>query len=68
VKLINRMLDREVDEEGLLEDAIQFTDNADQTLWYYYEVLEAANGHEYARRDDKTSVENWTALTQGVSE
>jgi hypothetical protein len=68
VKLINRMLDREVDEQGLLDGTIQFTDNADKAAWYYYEIQEAANGHDYDRRSDKSDVENWTKLNSGVIE
>ena len=49
--LVNRVLERGVDEEGLTEDAIQWADNLDKSAWYYYDVQEATNSHEYARTD-----------------
>lgn len=48
--LVNRVLERGVDEEGLAEDAIQWADNKPGD-WYYYDVQEATNSHEYARTD-----------------
>ena len=59
--LVNNVLEREVDEEGLLADAKQWPDNK-KDAWYYYEVLEATNSHDYTRRGSGT-VENWTAIT-----
>ena len=48
--LVNRVLERGVDEDGLAEDAIQWADNRPGD-WYYYDVQEATNSHEYARTD-----------------
>ena len=48
--LVNRVLERGVDEDGLAEDAIQWADNKPGD-WYYYDVQEATNSHEYARTD-----------------
>ena len=48
--LVNRVLERGVDEKGLTEDAIQWADNKPGD-WYYYDVQEATNSHEYARTD-----------------
>ena len=48
--LVNRVLERGVDEEGLMEDAIQWADNKPGD-WYYYDVQEATNSHEYVRTD-----------------
>ena len=59
--LINNVLDREVDAEGLLANAKQWVDNVPGT-WYYYEVLEATNSHDYERRVEGEVLENWTAL------
>ncbi len=61
--LINKVLNREVDEEGLLADAKQWPDNQ-KGKWYYYQVLEATNSHDYERRSADSYVENWTAITQ----
>ena len=62
--LINNVLDREVDEEGLLAEAKQWPDNQEGS-WYYYEVLEATNSHDYTRCNEVNLVENWTAITNG---
>lgn len=48
--LVNRVLERGVDEDGLAKDAIQWADNKPGD-WYYYDVQEATNSHEYARTD-----------------
>lgn len=46
--LINKVLNREVDKEGLLADAKQWPDNQ-EGKWYYYQVLEATNSHATLR-------------------
>ena len=66
---MNRVLERGVDEEGLTEDAIQWADNLDKSAWYYYDVQEATNSHEYARTDreikDQTyCYEEWIKLKE----
>ena len=49
ITLINRVLYRIVDEEGLLADGyIDFADNH-ETAWYYIAILEASNSHDYTR-------------------
>lgn len=62
MNLINNVLQRHVDEEGLLEDATQWSDNKPGD-WHYYVVLEATNSHDYDRREEGELMENWTALT-----
>lgn len=67
--LVNRVLERGVDEKGLTEDAIQWADNLDKSAWYYYDVQEATNSHEYARTDreikDQTyCYEEWIKLKE----
>jgi uncharacterized repeat protein (TIGR02543 family) len=62
MKLINNVLGRQVDADGLLPDATQWTD-VDVDDWCYYIVLEATNSHDYDRRSTDSQVENWTALT-----
>ncbi len=59
--IINRMLTRYVDEEGLHADTKRFTD-MDGSEWYYYNVLEATNSHNYERREDGR-LEKWTEIT-----
>lgn len=44
--IINRMLGRGVSKGYVCKGAARFTDN-DPDSWYYFEVLEATNDHEY---------------------
>lgn len=60
MSMINRVLDRKVDAEGLHKDAKQWIDNPEYK-WYYYTVLEATNHHEY-EREDTSDFENWTEI------
>ncbi len=67
--LVNRVLERGVDEEGICENTIQWSDNLDTTAWYYYDVQEATNSHFYVRTDreikDQTfCYEKWTELKE----
>jgi uncharacterized repeat protein (TIGR02543 family) len=48
--LVNRVLERGVDEEGLGEYAKEWKDVQPGSYWYYA-VQEATNSHEYARTD-----------------
>ncbi len=61
VKLVNRILERTPDIKNLLPNMIEFKDNQDVDKWYYVEIQEAANSHEYTRSDSK-STETWTKL------
>lgn len=68
MSLVNRVLERAVDKEGLSEDAIQWPDNK-PSAWYYYDVLEATNSHEYVRTDRPAKnqtfcAEDWTELKE----
>lgn len=62
MKVINKMLNRSVNEEGLTEDAKRWVDNS-ADKWYYYEVIEATNAHTYDRADGET-YETWTAVVE----
>lgn len=44
--IINRMLGRGVSKGYVCKGAVRYTDN-DPGSWYYFEVLEATNDHEY---------------------
>lgn len=59
VTLINNVLNREVDKDGLCYNTKMWPDNPEYT-WYYYEILEATNYHEYTRDDDEA--EYWTEI------
>ena len=61
MSMINRVLNRSVDADGLHKDAKQWQDNP-IGKWYYYAVLEATNPHVYERKDT-ADLERWTAIT-----
>jgi len=60
MKIINSVLHRGVNETSELKDFKNFPDNLNADSWYYYEVLEAINDHEYT---GKRPNENWTRNT-----
>ena len=62
VTIINRMLVRAVDKDGILKDCKQFPDNT-VSSWYYYAILEAANTHKYERAAGEIN-ETWTELAK----
>ena len=62
MKIINHMLGRAVNEEGLVEDAKRWIDNS-ADAWYYYEVIEATNFHSYDRAED-AQYETWTGILE----
>ena len=64
MSLVNRVLDREVDEDGMLDDMLTWIDNEPGT-WYYEAVQEATNSHDY-EREDADSVETWTQINEPI--
>lgn len=62
MKIINNMLNRHVAEEGLVENAKRWDDN-DPNAWYYYEVIEATNPHNYDRAEGEI-YESWTEIVE----
>lgn len=63
--IVNRMLGRAVDAEGIkavADDIYYFGDNPEGT-WCYYIVLEATNSHDYDRAEGET-YETWTKVTE----
>ena len=67
VTICNNLFNRKVDGEGLKttlknpEKIKTFTD-LDKSHWAYYEILEAANAHDYQIRHKGQMVENWIAV------
>ena len=67
--LINRVLERDPEsEEDLLEGMITWHDNADKSKWYYVDVQEATNSHDYEHKTNGherwlqiNSIPDWTA-------
>jgi hypothetical protein len=62
MKIINHMLGRAVNEEGLIPEAKRWVDN-DPDKWYYYEVIEATNFHAYDRAEG-AEFETWTQILE----
>ena len=60
MKIINHMLNRHVQEDGLVAGAKRWEDNS-QDKWYYYEVIEATNSHAFDRAEGET-YETWTEV------
>jgi len=60
MKLINEVLDRRVNKEGLIKGAKNWPDNSSDK-WYYEIVLEATNSHEYERESD-VKLEKWIRI------
>lgn len=60
-KLVNRILNRYPDKEKLLDNMIKFPDNKDINKWYYEEVQEATNSHDY-EIDNRTNKEIWLEI------
>ena len=62
MSIINRMLNRSVDGEGLIDGTIPWPDNLSYK-WYYYDVIEATNSHDFERGEYEKN-EKWTVLTE----
>ena len=61
--MVNRTIDRHPHEDHLLDDMIVWPDNP-ETAWYYEQVQEATNSHEYTMHtdDEQNPYEIWTEL------
>ena len=61
--IVNRTLDRHPDADHFLADMITWPDNP-ETAWYYEQVQEATNSHEYTMNtdDEQNPYEIWTEL------
>lgn len=59
--LINRVLERRVDADGLVDGFKVFPDNK-ENAWYYYQIIEATNYHNYADRKEMSDMEEWTEI------
>jgi hypothetical protein len=59
ITLINKVLGREVKKENIHTDAMLWSDNP-ETEWYYDEMMEATNSHDYVNEDDGDEL--WTGI------
>ena len=68
VTIVNRTIDRHPDKEHLLDDMLVWPDNMDTTKWYYADMQEATNSHEYtmhtktAETESQTKYEIWQKI------
>ncbi len=61
--LINRVLNRNPENtDDLLDDMIKWADNMNTAKWYYIDVQEATNSHNYDHKANNT--EHWTKITE----
>ncbi len=75
MKIINRALERYPVADGLHEDMVTWIDNMDEDAWYYADVQEATNSHEYVWETVKSEywvdilpVRDWAALENAYSD
>ena len=77
--IVNRVLERKPDKDHLLEDMVRWADNTDTEKWYYADVQEATNSHdfemhtksagdEYELWTELRPVRDWAALEKTWSE
>lgn len=62
VAIVNRMTQRNPDENHLLDNMTVWTDNR-PGAWYYKDIQEAGNSHEY-EKDPDANYEIWTKLIE----
>ena len=64
IAIFNRVLGRAPDKDHLLDNMITWPDNMDTNAWYYANMQEATNSHDYDRvkAADGTEYEVWTKL------
>ncbi|MBR5490624.1 MAG: InlB B-repeat-containing protein [Oscillospiraceae bacterium] len=64
--VVNRLLGRYVNSFNcLLPGMNQFIDNMNTSAWYYFDVQEATNNHDYTRLEDG-KYERWTKLLENI--
>ena len=64
IVIINRVLQRHPDKDHLMDDMITWPDNMDTNAWYYADVQEATNSHDYDIdiNSEGEEYEIWTEL------
>ncbi|SHH61888.1 Listeria/Bacterioides repeat-containing protein [Anaerosphaera aminiphila DSM 21120] len=60
--MVNKMLDRKVDRDGLNNLSIKNFTDLDNSGWSYFDIVEASNSHKYVRRTLGDIMENWKEL------
>jgi len=63
IAIVNRSLNRHPDKAHLLSDMLVWPDNMDTSKWYYAEMQEATNSHNYDMIDsEEGTYEIWTKM------
>ncbi len=65
--LVDRVTGRHLEDKSvLLTGMVTFPDNMDQTVWYYLDIQEAINSHQYTRTEagNTNSAETWSVLME----
>jgi len=63
--MINRVLNRVPETvNDLLDNMTRWSDNSDETVWYYLAVQEATNSHDYEMKNN--IYEKWTSIKEGT--
>lgn len=63
--IVNRTLGRKPDADHMLPNMITWEDNLDESKWYYTDVQEATNSHDFEVESDADGLyEVWTGLLQ----
>ena len=60
--MVNKMLDRKVDKDGLNNLSIKNFKDLDNSSWSYFDIVEASNSHKSVRRTLGDIMENWREL------
>ena len=62
--IVNRVLERKPDKDNLLDEMVKWEDNSNTGAWYYADVQEATNSHNYELNTDEdgNEYEVWTEL------
>jgi len=61
ISILNRVLNRNPETiDDILDGFEKFSDNMDSSKWYYLDIIEATNAHDYVRKDN--GYEKWEAL------
>lgn len=64
VTIVNRVLGRSPDKDHLLAGMITWPDNVDPSAWYYVDIQEATNSHQFDLEEDSDGnpYEVWNSL------
>ena len=56
--IVNRLMGRAADKDYLLDNMVEWPDNMDTNAWYYADVQETANSHDYTWKEKEEEISN----------